>query len=151
MSAIDADVVELLQSGGVGRVGRAVVRPSHPHMPATDAETSDARAVARRFIDLFNARDHDALCEVIAEDAEFSTVGGEPRRGPDGARDLLRVAEERDLRLVPLRPGEVEEDDGRVRVTLPVRELIGPDDIERVAELEIRDGRVAVFALRKMV
>jgi hypothetical protein len=119
-------------------------------MPATDAETTDARAVARRFIDIFNARDVDALCQVITEDAELGTMGGEPRRGPDGARELLSVAGERGLRLVPLRPGEVEEQDGRVRVTLPVRELIGPDDIERIAEIDIRDGRVGKFVLRPM-
>jgi hypothetical protein len=42
----------------------------------------------------------------------------------------------------------VEEREGGARVAVPVRELIGPDDIERTLELELRGGRVSVFAVR---
>jgi hypothetical protein len=61
---------------------------------------------------------------------------------------LLRAAEDLDLRLVPFRRGTVEQAaDGTHRVTIPLRELIGPDDIERFAEFEIRHGRITAFAV----
>lgn len=119
-------------------------------MDASGAATDDARDVARRFIDAFNARDLDALRELVTDDAELRRASGEPLHGQDGVRALIAAAEDMNLRLVPLRRASVEEQDGRARVRLPVRELIGPDDIERVAELEIRDGRVAAFAVRPM-
>jgi hypothetical protein len=49
---------------------------------------------------------------------------------------------------VPLRPPAVEREGEDVRVTLPIRELIGPDDIERTAEFDVRDGRIVAFAVR---
>jgi hypothetical protein len=33
-------------------------------------------------------------------------------------------------------------------VIVPIRELIGPDDIERTAEFEIVGGRIVAFAVR---
>jgi hypothetical protein len=33
-------------------------------------------------------------------------------------------------------------------VIVPIRELIGPDDVERTAELEVRGGRIVAFAVR---
>lgn len=117
-------------------------------MPATDTVTEQARAVALRFIDAFNSRDLDALLQVITDDAEFRRLDGAPLHGRDGARALLAAADDLDVSLVLLRGDDVEEDGGRVRLTVPVRELIGPDDIERTAEFELRDGRVRAFAIR---
>jgi hypothetical protein len=117
---------------------------------ATDTASQSARALARRFIDAFNARDRDALVQLVVEDAELRRWGGEPLHGLDGARALVDLAEELDIRLVPLRAATVEHQDGRLRVMVPVRELIGPDDIERVAEFEIRDGRIGAFGMRPM-
>jgi hypothetical protein len=117
-------------------------------MPATDTVPENARAAAHRFIDAFNARDRDALLDVITDDAEFRRLGGEPLCGHDGARALLDAAEDLDIKLVPLRGETADDGDGSVRLNVPVRELIGPDDIERVAEFEIRDGRVAAFTIR---
>jgi hypothetical protein len=117
-------------------------------MTATETVTSDARAVARRFIEAFNARDLEALRALITEDAEFRTLNGDALRGHDGARALLEAARDLDLRLVPFRGETVEDEDGVVRVRVPLRELIGPDDIERTAVFELRDGRVAAFQVR---
>jgi hypothetical protein len=117
-------------------------------MPATDTVTEQARAVALRFIDAFNSRDLDALLQVITDDAEFRRLDGAPLHARDGARALLAAADDLDVSLVLLRGDDVEEDGGRVRLTVPVRELIGPDDIERTAEFELRDGRVRAFAIR---
>ncbi|MEA2269841.1 MAG: SnoaL-like domain [Solirubrobacteraceae bacterium] len=119
-------------------------------MSATDAVTQDARAVAHRFIDALNARDLDALLQLVTDDAELRRFRRDPLHGRDGARTLLGEAEEDDLRFVPLRGETVEARDDHARVTLPVRELIGPDDIERVVEFVIRDGRVAAFAVHPM-
>jgi ketosteroid isomerase-like protein len=107
-----------------------------------------ARDLANRFVEAFNARDVDALRQLITEGAEFRRVSGEALRGYDGLRALVHAAQDADLRLVPFRTGDVEEHGDAVVVTLPIRELIGPDDVERVAEFEILDGRIAAFALR---
>jgi limonene-1,2-epoxide hydrolase len=119
-------------------------------MSASHTVTQSARAVARGFIEAFNDRDLDALRALITEDAEFRKPSGELLHGPDGLEALVRSAEEMNVRLVALRDGTVEERDDLWRLTLPVRELIGPDDIERSAEFELRDGHVAAFALRPL-
>jgi hypothetical protein len=120
-------------------------------MTATDGVTETGRDLARRFIDAFNDRDLDALRALITDDAQFLRADGEPLRGHDGADALLRAAEEAELRLVPFRDGIVrEDDDGHVHVAIPVRELVGPDDIERLAVFEVRDGRIAAFAVGPM-
>jgi hypothetical protein len=111
---------------------------------------TDALQTARRFIAAFNERDAGALEALAADDIQLRRVGGEPLRGRDGVRALVTIAEELGIRLVRLRPASVEEDDGLARVTQPVRELIGPDDIERLVEIEIRDGRVAAFTVRPL-
>jgi hypothetical protein len=54
------------------------------------------------------------------------------------------------VRLVALRGETIDEQDGTVHLSMPIRELIGPDDIERIAEWEIRDGRVTAFTVRPM-
>jgi ketosteroid isomerase-like protein len=120
-------------------------------MTATEAVTQATRALARRFLDAYNDRDLEALRELITGDAQLLEAGGEALRGHDGARALISAAEDANLRLVPFRNGVVkEEEDGRVHIAVPVRELIGPDDVERLAVFEIRDGRIAAFAIRPM-
>jgi ketosteroid isomerase-like protein len=117
-------------------------------MTATDAATTDAREIALRFVDAFNTRDTEALDNLVADDAELRTLSGGTLRGHDGLRIVLQTAEERELRLVPFRPPTVDRDGDVARVTIPIRELIGPDDIERKAEFEVRDGRIVAFAVR---
>jgi limonene-1,2-epoxide hydrolase len=119
-------------------------------MSAAGTATADGLAIARRFIDAFNDRDLDALRQVITDDAELRKASGEALHGHDGARALLEAAEELDLRLFPLRPGSAQTFDGRLTVRLPVREVIGTADIERIAVFEVRDGRVAAFAVRSL-
>jgi ketosteroid isomerase-like protein len=115
---------------------------------ASDTLKTDAREIALRFVDAFNTRDSETLRDLVAQDAELRTMSGSALRGRDGLDTLLRAAEDLDLRLVPLRPPAVESDGDVVRVTVPLRELIGRDDIERRAEFEVRDGRVVAFAVR---
>ena len=120
-------------------------------MTAIPTATTDARELALRFVEAFNERDEATLRDLVAEDAELRTLSEGGLRGHDGLRTLLRTAAERDLRLVPLRPPAVERDGDGVRVTMPIRELIGADDIERTAELEVRDGRIVAFAVRPFI
>ena len=117
-------------------------------MTGTDTATTDARESALRFVEAFNIRDTETLRDLVADDVEFRTLSGHSLGGHDGLRILLETAEERDLRLVPLRPPTVEREGDNVRITVPIRELIGPDDIERRAEFEVRGGRIVAFAVR---
>jgi ketosteroid isomerase-like protein len=116
-------------------------------MAATDSVTT-ARELALRFIDAFNTRDVESLRRLVREDAELRTMSGRVLHGHDGLGPLLEAADEFDLRLVPLHPPTAEGDGETIRVTVPLRELIGPDDIERCAEFEVRDGRILAFAVR---
>jgi ketosteroid isomerase-like protein len=119
-------------------------------MTATDTAATGAREIALRFVDAFNNRDLETLRGLVADDAELRTLKGDALRGHDGLRALLQLAQERDLRLVPLRAPATERADGDVRVTVPIRELIGPDDIERTMEIDVREGRIAGFAVRPL-
>jgi hypothetical protein len=117
-------------------------------MTATDTVAVHASEIAQRFVEAFNIRDAETLRDVVADDAELRTLSGGSLRGHDGLRALLETAEERDLRLVPFRPPTVEREGDKARVIVPIRELIGPDDIERTAEFEIVGGRIVAFAVR---
>jgi ketosteroid isomerase-like protein len=117
-------------------------------MTASQSATTDARELARRFVEALNERDEATLLDLAAEDIELRTLSGGALRGHDGLRTLLRTVAELDLHLVPLRPPAVVHDGDVDRVTVPIRELIGPDDIERAAELEVREGRIVAFAVR---
>lgn len=117
-------------------------------MAATDSVTTGASELALRFIDAFNTRDVESLRRLVREDAELRTMSGRVLHGHDGLGPLLEAADEFDLRLVPLHPPTAERDGEMIRVTVALRELIGPDDIERRAEFEVRDGRILAFAVR---
>jgi hypothetical protein len=117
-------------------------------MAANEPVTIDAGEIAQRFVEAFNLRDAETLRELVADDAEFRTLRGASLRGHDGLRTLLQTAEERELRLIPFRPPTVERDGDTVRVIVPIRELIGPDDIERTAEFDIVGERIVAFAVR---
>jgi hypothetical protein len=130
-------------------LGRPGSGPIAWGMGASDVVTDQPLDTARRFVAAFNARDVEALRRIVTDDVALRRVDGGELRGEDGLRALLEAAEDLDLRLVPIRTGTVERGpDGTARVAIPLRELIGPDDIERSAEFEIRDGRVAAFAVR---
>jgi ketosteroid isomerase-like protein len=121
-------------------------------MTVSEVVLHQALDVARRFIAAFNERDEETLRQLVADEAEFRKLDGDALHGQGALRALLAAAEDLDLRLVPLRTGTVEEQPGGVvRVSVPLRELVGPDDIERIAEFEIRDGRITAFAVRPYV
>jgi limonene-1,2-epoxide hydrolase len=118
-------------------------------MGAGDVMTDQPLDTARRFIAAFNERDAEALRRLVDDDVALRKVNGDELRGEAGLRALLAAAEDFDLRLVPVRTGTVaDRADGTATVAIPLRELIGPDDIERVAQFTIRDGRVTAFAIR---
>ena len=117
-------------------------------MTATDTVMRSAREVALRFVDAFNIRDDETLRALLAEDAELRTLSGGALHGHEGLETLLRMAEKRDLRLVAFRAPDVDQDGDVIRVSVPIRELIGPDDIERAAKFEVRDGHILAFAVR---
>ena len=120
-------------------------------MTASPIATANARELAQRFVDAFNERDDTTLRDLVAEDAELRTLSEAGLRGRDGLQTLLRAAAERDLRLVPFGPPDVERDADGVRVRMPIRELIGPDDIERTVEFHVRDGRIVAFSVRPFI
>jgi ketosteroid isomerase-like protein len=109
----------------------------------------DSVLAAYRFFDAVNERDFDALHALITDDVTMRLTDGREWSGPDGAREFLDVARELELRLIPLHRGEhAEERDGVVHVEMRVRELIRYDDIERLADFDVRGGHIAAFALR---
>src|SRR4051812_18794984 len=95
--------------------------------------------VPRRFVDAFNARDLDGLRALITEDAEFRNRNGKSFTGWDGARDVLTAAEDARLTLVPVGAEQAEDD----RVTLPVKVVLGRDELHGNAVFEVRDGKIA--------
>jgi hypothetical protein len=114
----------------------------------SDTATTGAGELAQRFIAAFNNREVDALRTLIAPDAALRTPSGGALHGHEGLDALLRAAEDLDLRLQPFRTPQVERRGEDMHVTVPIRELIGPDDIERTMELDITDGRITGFAVR---
>jgi ketosteroid isomerase-like protein len=102
----------------------------------------DVGNVIKRFFEAFNSRDLESLRELLDEDVEFRTRQGTTLRGADEAQAIIAAASEIELRVEPAGEPQVEGETVRV----PVRELTrGGDAIEGVAELELRDGRVAAF------
>jgi limonene-1,2-epoxide hydrolase len=110
--------------------------------------TRDAAALARSFLDAFNERDLETLRELTTDDVELRTLGGDELHGPGGEQALLEEAEQLGVRFVPFRDPRIEERGGRLIVRVPVRELVGPDDVERMAEFEIGDEHIGAFAIR---
>jgi hypothetical protein len=102
-------------------------------------------ALTRLFIEALNARDHTAARALVSDDAEFRGPNGSSIRGQDGADRLLDAAADVDLIVARTDTEEVEDDDGVVRVTLPVREIISKDDLFRTTVFEVRDGAIAAY------
>jgi hypothetical protein len=48
--------------------------------------------VTHRFIEALNARDTDELTDLVAEDAQFRTAGGQALIGHDGVEKLVTAA-----------------------------------------------------------
>jgi hypothetical protein len=116
-----------------------------------DVRQEDAVQRARLFLDALNERDADAMGAVTTDDVNVRLVDGRAWQGADALAEFLDAAREMELRVIPLHRGEsAEERDGVVFVELRVRELLRYDDIERIADFEVRDGHVASFGLRPL-
>jgi ketosteroid isomerase-like protein len=105
----------------------------------------DIEQLTDQFIAALNARDLEALEEVLAPDAEFRNPRGGALRGHDGARALVAAAEETRVRLEGAGEPATEEADGVTRVTVPVRVHTGSDAVSGTAVFEARDGRITAF------
>jgi ketosteroid isomerase-like protein len=110
----------------------------------------DSRTVTHRFIEALNARDIDALEELIADNAEFFTPEGKVLTGRHGAETLAAAAEDAGVTLAD--PGEeavTEDRDAEhgdvVRVVVPLDVIVRGSRLPGTAHFAIRDGRVAEF------
>lgn len=105
------------------------------------------RTLTHRFIEALNARDIDALEELVADNAQFSTPEGKALTGRRGAETLAAAAEDAGVMLAA--PGEeaVTEDGDVVRVAMPVDVIVRGSRLPGTAQFEIRDGKIAEFAV----
>jgi hypothetical protein len=101
----------------------------------------------RLFIEALNARDLDTLRTLVADDVEFRNADGAALRGEEGLRDIVMAAEDTDLLLAREGAERVEGHDGIDHLTVPVRVLVGRGELHGTAVSDIRDGRVAAFAV----
>jgi ketosteroid isomerase-like protein len=116
-----------------------------------DVRQQDAINRARLFLDALNERDAEAMRAVVTDNVEVRLVDGRSWRGADSLAAFLDTARQMELRVIPLhREEHAEERNGVVYVELRVRELLRYDDIERIADVAAREGRVASFALRRV-
>lgn len=102
-------------------------------------------ALTRLFIEAFNARDYQAARALVSEDVELRGPNGSSLRGYTAASELLETAAHLDLVVVRTALEELEEDDGAVRVTVPIRELIRREELFRTAVFRVRDGAITSF------
>jgi RNA polymerase sigma factor (sigma-70 family) len=89
------------------RAARNDARPGAPppaNVPAR--ERGDERARLHRYATLFNARDWEALRDLMAEDARLDLVSRTERRGRAVGEYFSRYADLRDFRVVPGRLDE---------------------------------------------
>ena len=103
-------------------------------------------AVTRLFTEAFNARDLESAEGLISEDIEFRGPNGSALRGMDAAREVFEAAKRFDVIMVRTDPEEIRHDDAPdIRVLVPVRELVGEDELFRTAEFVLRNHRIAEF------
>jgi ketosteroid isomerase-like protein len=102
-------------------------------------------AVTRLFTEAFNARDLATARGLMSDDIEFRGPNGSKLRGEQAAREVFDAAKRFDVVVVRTGPEEIRHDDAVTRVLVPIRELVGKDELFRTAEFELRDLRVAGF------
>lgn len=102
-------------------------------------------ALTRLFIEAFNARDYEAARTLVDEDVELRGLNGARLRGRSAASELLEAAAHVDLVLVRTALEELRQEDGLTRVTVPVRELIGREELFRTIVFGVRDGAIASY------
>jgi ketosteroid isomerase-like protein len=115
-------------------------------MEASTAEDRDVVVtVTRLFTEAFNARDVDAAHGLMSDDIEFRGPNGSKLRGKEAAREVFEAARRFDVVVVRTQPEEVRDGESGTRVLVPVRELIGGDELFRTAAFDLRDLRVSAF------
>jgi ketosteroid isomerase-like protein len=99
--------------------------------------------LTRLFTEALNARDLDALRALVADDVELTSQSGASLRGPQGLEAVVKAARDSDLLLARTGPEQM---DGNA-VAVPVRVIVGRDDLEGTAHFEVRDGRIARYGV----
>lgn len=112
--------------------------------------SDEAVELTRRFLDAFNARDVEAMRDLVASGAELVDAEGNELTGFDGAVELLRVAAALNVRLGGTGEQEVEEAEEEIRVTVPVRITgAGDDEQHGTAVFGVRDDGVCEFRVEQ--
>jgi hypothetical protein len=115
-------------------------------MRSSTAEDEDViLAVTRLFTEAFNARDIATARGLTSDDIEFHGPNGSELRGDEAAREVFEAAKRFDVIVVRTGPEEIRHEDAVTRVLVPVREIVGGEELFRTAEFELRDLRVARF------
>ena len=102
-------------------------------------------ALTRLFTEALNARDYEATRALVAEDLELRGPNGSALRGYPAASELLETVAHLDLVVVRTALEELKPEDGAIRVTVPIRELIHNEELFRTAIFRVRDGAIASF------
>jgi ketosteroid isomerase-like protein len=110
------------------------------------AVSTDARELTRRFIEALNARDFEALLELVSDDVALVTRDGRELSGEDGLSAVVQAAADNDLVLVREGAEELDDSGGAARVAVPVRvRLHRGDEMHGKALFDVRDGRISAF------
>jgi ketosteroid isomerase-like protein len=102
-------------------------------------------ALTRLFTEALNARDYEATRALVAEDVELRGPYGSALRGYPAASELLEAAAHVDLVVVRTALEELEQEDGAIRVTVPIRELFHNEELFRTAVFRVRDGAITSY------
>ena len=101
----------------------------------------------RLFTEAVNARDLDALRDLVTDDVELAAATGASLHGPQGLEAVVKAAADADLLLARTGPEQVDASGETVRVSVPMRVLVRKSDIEGTAQFEVRDGRIARYGV----
>ena len=99
----------------------------------------------RLFTEALNARDLETMRALVADDVEFRTRDGRALKGYDGLDVVVKAVLDTDLLLA--RRGAERQGDGSGRVTVPMRVLVGKNELSGTAVFEGSDGKVGLFSL----
>jgi hypothetical protein len=102
-------------------------------------------ALTRLFIEAFNARDYDAARALVSDDVELRGPNRSSLRGHAAVNELLETAAHLDLIVVRTAAEEIVDDDGAVRVTVPIRELARREELFRSAVFHVSHGAITSY------
>ena len=108
-------------------------------------ERDYAVALTRLFTEALNARDFEAARALVSDDVELRGPNNSALRGRSGASELLEAAAHIDLVVVRTALEELDEDDGGLRVTVPIRELIRREELFRTVVFRVHDGAITGY------